>query len=174
MTPAAAGHLVSGCGLSEARSAISTPPFACTAGDFPWVSQTILVVDDDLAACQVACRSLRDAGLECVWANTGEHAMALLVERNEAPVLFVFDVRLTDMPGPTLAWLLSERYGGVPVLFISGYPSFDAALLRATRWTSSRSPSLRTAWSPPCGGCSPSPRCERDRPPDRPGRSRLG
>ena len=98
------------------------------------MSQTILVVDDELPACQVACRILRDAGFECLWANTGEHAMALLVERKEAPDLFVLDVRLTDMPGPTLAWLLSERYGEVPVLFISGYTSFDAALLRATRW----------------------------------------
>ena len=60
--------------------------------------------------------------------------MALLVERREAPALFMFDVRLPDLPGPTLAWLLSDRYGEVPVLFISGYPSFDAALLRATRW----------------------------------------
>jgi DNA-binding NtrC family response regulator len=98
------------------------------------MSQTILVVDDDLPACQMTCRILRAAGFECVWANTGEHAMALLVERKEEPALFVFDVRLTDMPGPTLAWLLSERYGKVPVLFISGYPSFDAALLSATRW----------------------------------------
>jgi DNA-binding NtrC family response regulator len=77
---------------------------------------------------------LREAGYECLWANTGEHALALLVERKEAPDLFVFDVRLPDMPGPTLYWLLSERYGEVPVLFISGYPSFDAALLRAARW----------------------------------------
>jgi DNA-binding NtrC family response regulator len=98
------------------------------------VSQTVLVVDDDLPTCQMTCRILRSAGFDCIWANTGEHAMALLLDRKEAPDLFVFDVRLTDMPGPTLAWLLSERYGGVPVLFISGYPSFDAALLRATRW----------------------------------------
>jgi len=99
------------------------------------VSQTILVVDDHLAACQMTCRILRDAGFDCVWANTGEHALAVLVDRKEAPPdLFVFDARLPDMPGPTLAWLLSERYGEVPVLFISGYPSFDAALLRATRW----------------------------------------
>lgn len=98
------------------------------------MSQTILVVDDHLPTCHLTCRILRDAGFECIWANTGEHAMALLVERKEAPDFFVFDVRLTDMPGPTLAWLLSERYGEVPVLFISGYPSFDAALLRAARW----------------------------------------
>jgi two-component system, cell cycle sensor histidine kinase and response regulator CckA len=82
----------------------------------------------------MSCRILRGAGFGCAWANTGEHALALLVERKEAPDLFVFDVRLPDMPGPTLAWLLSERYGDVPVLFISGYPSFDAALLRAARW----------------------------------------
>ena len=77
---------------------------------------------------------LRDAGYDCFWATSGEHALTLLVERGEAPDLFVFDVRLQDMPGPTLAWLLSERYGDVPVLFISGYPSLDAALLRAARW----------------------------------------
>ena len=98
------------------------------------MKQTILVVDGDLAASQSTCRVLRDAGFECIWANTGEHALTLLVERNETPHLFVFDVRLADMPGPTLAWLVAERYGEVPVLFISGYPSFDAALLRAARW----------------------------------------
>ncbi len=98
------------------------------------MSLTLLVVDDDLPACQTTCRILRDAGFGCIWATTGEHALALLVDRKEPPDLFVFDVRLTDMPGPTLAWLLSERYGEVPVLFISGSPSFDAALLRAARW----------------------------------------
>lgn len=95
---------------------------------------TILVVDDNLATCELTCRMLRDAGYDCFWATSGEHALTLLVERGEAPDLFVFDVRLQDMPGPTLAWLLSERYGEVPVLFISGYPSFDAALLTAARW----------------------------------------
>jgi DNA-binding NtrC family response regulator len=98
------------------------------------VTTHILVVDDDLAVCKMICRILREAGFDCLWANSGEHAMALLGERGEAPDLFVFDVRLSDMPGPTLAWLVSERYGEVPVLFVSGYPSFDAALLRAARW----------------------------------------
>ena len=93
-----------------------------------------MVVDDDLPTCELTCRMLRRAGYDCFWATSGEHALTSLVERGEAPDLFVFDVRLQDMPGPTLAWLLSERYGEVPVLFISGYPSFDAALLRAARW----------------------------------------
>jgi two-component system cell cycle sensor histidine kinase/response regulator CckA len=95
---------------------------------------SVLVVDDDLAVCEMTCRILRNAGFDCFWANSGEHAMALLIERREPPDLFVFDVRLPDMPGPTLAWLVSERFGEVPMLFVSGYPSFDAALLRATRW----------------------------------------
>ena len=95
---------------------------------------TIMVVDDDLATCELTCRMLRAAGYESFWATSGEHALATLVERQEAPDLFVFDVRLQDMPGPTLAWLLAERYGEIPVLFISGYPSFDAALLTAARW----------------------------------------
>jgi two-component system cell cycle sensor histidine kinase/response regulator CckA len=95
---------------------------------------TIMVVDDDLALCQLTCRMLREAGFDCFWATSGEHALALLAERGEAPDLFVFDVRLKDMPGPTLAWLLSDRYGSIPLLFISGYPSFDAALLAAAQW----------------------------------------
>lgn len=95
---------------------------------------SIMVVDDDLAICDLTCRMLRGAGYDCYWAGSGEHALTLMVERKEAPDLYVLDVRLKDMPGPTLAWLLSERYGDVPVLFISGYPSFDAALLRAARW----------------------------------------
>ncbi len=102
-------------------------------GDFSLVTETILVVDDDLATCELMCRMLRDAGYDCLWANSGEHALALLAERKESPHLFVFDVRLSDMPGPTLAWLLTERYGEVPVLFVSGYSTFDTALLRAAR-----------------------------------------
>jgi DNA-binding response OmpR family regulator len=105
----------------------------------------ILVVDDDLAACEITCRILRDAGFDCFWAISGEHAMALLVEQKEAPDLFVLDVRLPDMPGPTLAWLLSQRFGDVPVLFVSGYPSFDAALLRAARWEFLSKPFTREA-----------------------------
>ena len=93
-----------------------------------------MVVDDDLATCELTCRILRTAGYDCFWATSGEHALTLLVERKETPDLFVIDVRLQDMPGPTLAWLLSERHGQMPVLFISGYPSFDAALLAAARW----------------------------------------
>lgn len=93
-----------------------------------------MVVDDDLTTCEITCRILRIAGYDCFWATSGEHALTLLMERKQAPDLFVFDVRLQDMPGPTLAWLLTERYGEVPVLFISGYPSFDAALLAANRW----------------------------------------
>lgn len=93
-----------------------------------------MVVDDDLEICELTCRMLRSAGYQCFWATSGEHALTLLVERKEPPDLFVIDVRLQDMPGPTLAWLVSQRYGDVPVLFISGYPSFDAALLTATRW----------------------------------------
>ncbi len=98
------------------------------------MTQTILVVEDDLQAGQLTCRMLREEGFECRWASTGEHAMSLLVDRSEPPDLFIFDVRLPDMPGPTLAWLLSERYGAVPVLFISGSHPLDAALLRAGRW----------------------------------------
>jgi DNA-binding NtrC family response regulator len=92
-----------------------------------------MVVDDDLATCEITCRILRGAGYESFWATSGEHTLTLLVERKEVPELFIIDVRLQDMPGPTLAWLLSERYGQVPLLFVSGYP-FDAALLTAAHW----------------------------------------
>ena len=98
------------------------------------MTQTILVVDDDLSTCELMCRMLREAGYECVWANSGEHALSLLSERVQSPELFVLDVRLPDMPGPTLAWLVAQRYGEVPVLFVSGHSTFDAALLRAARW----------------------------------------
>jgi two-component system catabolic regulation response regulator CreB len=97
------------------------------------VKPTILVVDGDLSVCETACQTLRDAGFECIWANTGEHALALLTERSEVPNLFVFDLHLADMPGPTLAWLLSTRYGELPVLFTSDSSSFDAGLVRAAR-----------------------------------------
>jgi DNA-binding NtrC family response regulator len=98
------------------------------------VKQTVLVALGDLAACRTTSRILREAGFECISATTGEHVMALLVDRTEAPDLFLFDVRLPDMPGPTLAWLICQRYGEMPGLFISGHSSFDASLLSAGAW----------------------------------------
>jgi DNA-binding response OmpR family regulator len=108
-------------------------PFRSSRSDVQPVT-TIMVVDDNLATCELACRMLRVEGYDCFWATSGEHALTTLVERQQPPDLFILDVRLQDMPGPTLAWLATERYGAVPVLFISGYPSFDAALLTASRW----------------------------------------
>ena len=82
----------------------------------------VFVVDDDPGVLEVTCRFLREAGFECVEANTGAELMALL-DGGRIPDLLVLDVRLPDVPGPELALRVHTRYPRIPVLFISAWPA---------------------------------------------------
>jgi DNA-binding NtrC family response regulator len=94
-----------------------------------------LVVDDDPAVLEIACRYLADAGFECVSATSSTDALALL-EAGRIPQIMVIDVRLPDIPGPELAVRIHLRYPRIPVLFVSAWPANEAGptQLEVLRW----------------------------------------
>jgi DNA-binding response OmpR family regulator len=86
---------------------------------FVAVPPLVLVVEDEPAVLRVACQYLRDAGFECVNADTGAHALEMLADT--APDLLVLDIRLPDLSGPEVALRIHEKHPNTPVLFVSGW-----------------------------------------------------
>jgi two-component system, cell cycle sensor histidine kinase and response regulator CckA len=90
------------------------------------VPPLILVVDDEPAVRDVACRFLQEAGFTTVAVDSAYGALELL--EHGVPDLLVIDVLLPDLPGPELALRIHLRYPRVPVLFISGWPEAHASV----------------------------------------------
>jgi two-component system, cell cycle sensor histidine kinase and response regulator CckA len=85
------------------------------------VSQTILVVEDDVALLQVTHRSLEEAGYTILAARSPAEAIRI-AENFRGPIhLVVTDVILPGMSGPQLASSLSAPRPEMKVLYVSGY-----------------------------------------------------
>lgn len=82
----------------------------------------ILLVEDEADVRQTIARQLRLNGYTVTEAECGVAALALVTSED------VFDLVLTDivMPGeiqgPKLAHLLRQKFPGLPIVFMSGYP----------------------------------------------------
>ena len=84
-------------------------------------SETILVVEDEIAVRNVICRSLRGRGYNIIEAKNGEDAL-FAAERHNAPIhLVVTDVVMPEMGGTELFQHLRRWYPRMRILFISGY-----------------------------------------------------
>jgi DNA-binding NtrC family response regulator len=81
----------------------------------------VLVVDDEDTICQIVTRFLKDEGIVCITAHSGEAALEQL-RTHPWPDLFIVDVRLPGMSGPELVAEAHRIRPGIPVLHISGYP----------------------------------------------------
>jgi CheY-like chemotaxis protein len=82
----------------------------------------LLLVEDDPAVGETICHMLKEAGYRCEWVSTARAAVALVESRVLSVDLFVIDVRLPDVSGPTLARQLTQERPSAPVLFVSAYP----------------------------------------------------
>jgi signal transduction histidine kinase len=100
---------------SVAPEALS--PQAITLGT---ASETILVVEDDDRARQVAVDSLRELGYSVRHANGGATALRILDEESNISLLFT-DIVMPDMNGKKLADEATRRQPKLKVLFTSGY-----------------------------------------------------
>jgi DNA-binding NtrC family response regulator len=80
----------------------------------------VLVVDDEDTICQVVTRYLKDEGIVCITAHSGEAALAQL-RTHPSPDLFIVDVRLPGMSGPEFVVEAHRIRPGTAVLHISGY-----------------------------------------------------
>jgi CheY-like chemotaxis protein len=84
--------------------------------------ETVLIVDPDAGARQLASRAVEAAGYRWVSACDGVEALELL-DRYDVPfALVVTDVGLPDIPGPELMRRIAERRPGLPVLYTSAQP----------------------------------------------------
>lgn len=87
----------------------------------------VLVVDDEPAVRALVCRCLREAGYPVVDAEDGVAALRLL-ETGPPIGLVLTDVEMPGMDGPELARVAGQVHPGVPVLFMTGSRSAEAAL----------------------------------------------
>lgn len=88
----------------------------------------VLVVDDHLIYTRglIHCLSL-ESDIECIGAaNSGQQALELVA--NLQPDVVVLDVFLPGLDGPTLAYMLRERYPHVAMIALSGFGPDDLVL----------------------------------------------
>lgn len=84
--------------------------------------ETILVVDDNVAVRQVACRSLRRIGCHVLKASSGEEALAVGVTSEVRIDLLLTDLIMPgSLNGRQLVQQLRAHRPELPVFFSSGY-----------------------------------------------------
>lgn len=92
----------------------------------------VLVVDDDAAVRDVACRVLRRAGYEVHSAEGGESAIARARELGDSLDLLLTDIVMPGMNGRELAERLRAERPDLPVLYMSAYTE-DEVILQGVR-----------------------------------------
>jgi two-component system cell cycle sensor histidine kinase/response regulator CckA len=82
---------------------------------------TVMLVEDEDPVRIFAARALRNKGYKVLEAKSGEAALGLMRDANEAIDLLITDVVMPRMDGPTLVRQVREIHPGMKVIFISGY-----------------------------------------------------
>lgn len=91
--------------------------------DLPAVehSGVVLLVEDEAPVRSFATRALKMRGFTVLEAASGEEALELLETERPGIDVFVSDVIMPGMDGPTWVRQARETYPEVPVIFVSGY-----------------------------------------------------
>ncbi len=90
------------------------------------VEPTVFVVDDDTAFLEYLRMLLRSVGLSVEVFTTAEEFLAQYVPAR--PGCLVLDVRMPGMSGLNLQEELAARHISLPVIIITGYPEWSAAV----------------------------------------------
>lgn len=91
---------------------------------------TILLVEDDGDVAPILVEMLEEEGYRVLSAASAREALALC-DRHPGPIdLLVTDVVMPLMTGTQLADLLSARYPGLRILFVSGFGDVSAGCAR--------------------------------------------
>ena len=83
--------------------------------------ETLLVVDDEPTIRKMAMDTLSRLGYDCLEAESGEAALALISKRLKEIKLLITDVIMPGMDGMELARRAWDLVPDLEVLFISGY-----------------------------------------------------
>ena len=95
----------------------------------PAGSETILLVEDEMAVREVANRMLTLFGYRVLEAHDGAAALALVGDGVEGIDIVVTDVMMPHVTGLELVRTLRRRRPALPVVFMSGYAGLDDATL---------------------------------------------
>jgi two-component system, OmpR family, response regulator VanR len=89
----------------------------------------VLVVDDEPDLCEIVRRVLSRAGADVVTASGLAGAERVLAERPAAIDLAITDLKLNDGSGPEVAAAVRASSPDAMIMFMSGLPYFDAAVI---------------------------------------------
>ncbi len=89
---------------------------------------TILVVDDDEAVLQVACKVLHRGGYDVVPATGGPQALQIAEDRDGRFDLLLTDLVMPVMSGRELAEAIVARFPAIQVLYMSAYTDDEIVL----------------------------------------------
>ena len=84
-------------------------------------TETLLVVEDEIAVSDLAIRTLNQFGYKVLSAGNGAEALELCQSCAKPVDLVISDVVMPRMGGVEFARVLATLWPGTPVLFISGY-----------------------------------------------------
>lgn len=84
-------------------------------------TETILIVDDELALTSMAKSILEDQGYTTVCAHTGHEALQVLENNSSIDLVFSDVVMPGGMSGLDLADVITKEYPGVKILLTSGF-----------------------------------------------------
>jgi PAS domain S-box-containing protein len=107
--------------LPRAEEAIPAPPPYDPIGDLPRGTETILVVEDELAVRELAVQTLQAQGYTVLQAADGQEALDLIPAHNAKIHLVFTDVVMPQMDGKELANRFKGIHPNCKVLFSSGY-----------------------------------------------------
>lgn len=89
---------------------------------------TIFIVEDESAIRRLATTILERAGYRVVSSGDAEDALSVAERMERPPDLVITDLVLPGGDGAGLATRLRARWGGVPVIVVSGHPERAAEL----------------------------------------------
>jgi len=89
----------------------------------------VLVVDDDDAVRSAVVRTLTKAGFEALGAANAEAALGLLAAGERTFDLMITDLLMPGTSGVQLMRSVRESELDLPVIVLTGHPSFDSAVL---------------------------------------------
>jgi CheY-like chemotaxis protein len=105
----------------------------------------VLVVEDEPSVRRLAVGALEHQGFLVDSAGDGREALALLEASAGPPDLVITDLVLPHLSGRAVRQAVAERYPGVPVLYVSGYPG-DA--IESRGWLGDGVPFLQKPFTP--------------------------
>ena len=100
-------------------------------------SYSIMVVENEKEIKEYTSSVLEKAGHRLITAASGVEALDLLAELDKPVDLLITDVMMKGMNGGELADLITKKYPGILVLYISGYPEDELVLQGIQRGTES-------------------------------------